>query len=51
MAEFVSKRLLRLGWLVVFLIVMQLAQGLATPQVTQSRTAPLPPIEGGTAAL
>lgn len=41
---FVSKRLLRLGWLLLMLVVLQLAAG-PTPQATQSRTAALPPVE------
>ena len=44
---FLSKRLLRLGWLLVIQIVLQLGVSFATGQPAQSRTAPIPAMETG----
>lgn len=49
--SFIGKRLLRLGWLVLLLIVMQFFVSHATVQSGLSRTAPLPPVsQTGTVA-
>lgn len=42
--RFLSKRILRLGWLVLTLMVIQFFVSEATPKPTLSRTAPLPPL-------
>ena len=47
--EFISKRVLRLGWLVLLLIVAESFVSGATDQSALSRTAPLPPVS--TAAM
>ena len=44
-SEFIGKRVLRLGWLVLLLIVTESFVSDATPQSGLSRTAPLPPLE------
>lgn len=43
--KFLGKRLLRLGWLVLLLIVLQFLVSNATMQPGLSRTAPLPPVQ------
>lgn len=43
--EFISKRVLRLGWLVLMLIVAESFVSGATDQAALSRTAPLPPAD------
>jgi len=45
LSEFIGKRVLRLGWLVLLLIVAESFVSGATPQSGLSRTAPLPPLE------
>jgi hypothetical protein len=44
-AEFIGKRVLRLGWLILLLIVAQSFVSSATRQSGLSRTAPLPPAD------
>lgn len=43
--EFIGKRVLRLGWLILLLIVAESFVSDATPQSGLSRTAPLPPLD------
>ena len=43
--QFVSKRLVRLGWLILALVTVQLFVSPATSETGLSRTAPLPPLE------
>ncbi|MEA1941332.1 MAG: hypothetical protein U9P68_03685 [Pseudomonadota bacterium] len=44
-SEFIGKRVLRLGWLILLLVVAESFVSGATPQSGLSRTAPLPPLQ------
>lgn len=48
--EFIGKRALRMGWLILLLIVAQSFVSGTTPQSGLSRTAPLPPLETAASA-
>jgi len=43
--EFISKRVLRMGWLILLLMVAESFVSGATEQAALSRTAPLPPAD------
>ncbi|MAC89311.1 MAG: hypothetical protein CMF73_08305 [Maricaulis sp.] len=49
--RFLGKRILRLGWLMLALIMTQFFISEATVEPTLSRTAPLPPLAADDAAL
>ena len=49
--RFLGKRILRLGWLILALMMIQFFVSEATPKPTLSRTAPLPPLAAQDAAL
>lgn len=49
--RFLGKRILRLGWLILALMLVQFFVSEATPKRTLSRTAPLPPLVVQDAAL